>query len=317
MEEKLLLRFLRCETTHEEETLLADWLEADTEHLEELNRLQLMMEGMALCAPELEEMNEKNAPARVSLLTRFAWVAVAASIIMIIGAGLGYNYFTNQLEDLSNQKTIVEVPAGQRICMTLSDGTEVWLNAGAKMEYPSVFSGKQRKVRIDGEAMFNVTHDAKHPFVVETYACNIEVLGTRFNVEADASIDLFTAALMSGSIKLTSHANPDSPIIMKVNEEVELLNGGLHLKEIENFDEYLWPEGIISVSGVEFQDLMTKFERIFNVKIEIRHKGAPIINRSRGKIRVSDGVSHALKVLQSACDFNYQKDPETGIITIM
>ncbi len=317
MEKELLIKFLKCETTPEEEKLLVDWLEADPEHRKELDSMQLIMEGMALCVPELRNMDSDKTSHRVSLFTKLTKISVAASIAIIIAAGIGYSYISDKLDNLSNQKTMVEVPGGQRICITLGDGTEVWLNSSAKLEYPSVFSGNQRIVKLSGEAMFNVKHDEKHPFIVETYACNIEVLGTRFNVNANESLNSFSTALMAGSIKLTNKLNPESSIIMKVNEEVTLKDGYLQLENIKNHDEYLWPEGIISIHDTTFEELMAKFEQIFNVQIEIRSKKIPSINYNRGKIRVSDGIDHALKILQLSSDFTYKRDTETGVITIL
>ncbi len=315
MERELLFRFLKCETTPEEEKLLADWLDADPEHQKELDAMQLIMEGMALYTPVYTNKNAKPSR-RTYLLTRLARISVAASIAIIIAAGIGYKYYADKLEHLSGQLTTVEVPAGQRICMTLSDGTEVWLNSGTKMEYPSVFSGNQRRVKISGEAMFNVKHDAGRPFIAETFACDVEVLGTQFNIEANELTRMFSAALMKGSIKVTNRFKKDAPIIMKVNEEVTLVDNDLQLNKIRNHDDYLWPEGIISIHDSNFEELMTKFERMFNVQIEIQRKEMPHIDYNRGKIRVSDGIDHALQVLQMTSDFTYRKDAETGVITI-
>lgn len=317
MEKELLLRFLKCETTPEEEKHLIDWLDADPEHRKELDTMQMIMEGLVLNAPELKRMNERKLSRRTSLLIRFARVAVAASVILVIAAGFAVHYFSGEVSELSNQKTLVHVPNGQRISITLNDGTEVWLNAGTRLEYPSVFSGKERRVKVSGEAMFNVTHDPKHPFVVETFACNINVLGTKFNVRAEESANLFSAALMSGKIKLVSHLDPQTSIIMNPNEEVYLVDGHLRLQKIENLDEFLWTDGVVVIYGIGFEELMAKFERIFDVKIEIQRQQVPVIDYSRGKIRVSDGIDHALQVLQRASNFTYKKDAETGIITIL
>ncbi|EKC56861.1 protein containing FecR protein domain protein, partial [human gut metagenome] len=62
--------------------------------------------------------------------------------------------------------------------MTLADGTLVHLNAGTTLEYPVVFSRKDRRVKLTGEALFEVAHNAKHPFIVETFATDLQVLGT-------------------------------------------------------------------------------------------------------------------------------------------
>lgn len=80
----------------------------------------------------------------------------------------------------------VEVPAGRQFQLTLADGSEVWLNAGTVLEYPASFEGeKERRVRLEGEAFFEVERDSVHPFLVEfgKEEC-VRVLGTSFNVNA-------------------------------------------------------------------------------------------------------------------------------------
>lgn len=69
----------------------------------------------------------------------------------------------------------IYVPTGQRVNITLSDGTNVWLNARTKIVYPAVFDKSVRQVAVDGEAYFDVAKDKKRPFIVETGKCNMEV----------------------------------------------------------------------------------------------------------------------------------------------
>lgn len=57
--------------------------------------------------------------------------------------------------------TRVAAPEGQRINLTLQDGTNVWLNSGAEIEYPSLFAGNSRQVRLSGEALFDVSRDTR------------------------------------------------------------------------------------------------------------------------------------------------------------
>lgn len=317
METDLLLKFLKCETSPEEETLLVDWLDAAPEHRKELNTMQMIMEGMALNAPVLKSKSEKTRQRRTSFFFRFARMAVAASVLLVVAAGLTVYFFSEKMNGLSHLKTMVHVPNGQRINITLNDGTEVWLNAGTQLEYPSVFLGKERRVKVSGEALFDVAYNSKHPFVVETFACNINVHGTKFNVRAEEQANLFSATLMSGSIELVDPLNPQTPLVMKPYDEVNLVNGHLHLHQVGNFDELLWTDGIVLINNIGFEELMEKFERMFDVKIEIKRRHLPVIEYSRGKIRVSDGIDHALHILQKASDFSYMKDAETGRITIL
>ena len=62
---------------------------------------------------------------------------------------------------------------------------------------------------------------------------------------------------------------------------------------------------------------MKRFENTFGVRIEIKRSDIPVIGYKSGKIRVSEGIDFALKILQEACDFRYEKNSETGVITIL
>ena len=96
----------------------------------------------------------------------------------------------------------VVVPEGKDMKLTLSDGTEVWLNANSRLAYPTVFNGRERKVELQGEAYFKVAHDARHPFIVDAGGMQTRVLGTEFNVDAsDAKRPHVT--LVQGSVKVS------------------------------------------------------------------------------------------------------------------
>lgn len=147
---------------------------------------------------------------------------IAAGLTLFAG-GL-YWMRAHTYDEISAQFTSFETPAGQRVSMNLSDGTHVWLNAGSRIEYPVVFDRKARRVKVSGEAMFEVTHDANRPFIVETFVSEIEVLGTKFNVVADESRSLFSTTLLEGKVKVTSG---DQNVILHPDEVVNLINGHL------------------------------------------------------------------------------------------
>lgn len=99
---------------------------------------------------------------------------------------------TGEQRSLATERKLkVEVPNGRQFRLVLDDGSEVWLNAGSKLEYPATFeNASERRVRIEGEAFFEIKRDTCCPFCVELGdgEC-IRVLGTSFNVSAvDASV---------------------------------------------------------------------------------------------------------------------------------
>ena len=314
MEKKLLYDFFRCETTPEQDKEIMDWLDMSAANRQEFERERVVFNSIALHAPITAGKQARKKRANSPLLSRriLKYAASAAAVFFLLGGGYLLSETSNR--KIMEMTTKISVPAGQRISMTLSDGTVIWLNSGTEIEYPSVFAKDARRVRINGEALFDVTHNPKHPFIVETFACNVEVLGTKFNVAANDRKERFSAALMEGRVKVVNTRSGES-IYMNPDEEVELVNGLLRKNIIDDPDEYRWPEGIISLRNASFAELMDKFEKYYDVDIVIDRVNMPQISHI-GKIRVSDGIDHALRLLQEASDFTYTKDSETNKIVI-
>ena len=60
---------------------------------------------------------------------------------------------------------------------------------------------------------------------------------------------------------------------------------------------------------------MELFEKFYDVQIVVNNKAVEDLGY-RGKLRVSDGVDHALRVLQNDFPFKYKRDEEKNIIYI-
>ena len=291
MEKETLYRFYKGEATSDEQRRLMEWLDADQENRRIFDRERGMYNALLLFAPE-----EKAARGRLLNWRRVTRYAVQAAAVVILAVGIGWGYVSYKERSWANLMTRVAAPEGQRINLTLQDGTNVWLNSGAEIEYPSLFAGNSRQVRLSGEALFDVSRDTRRPFVVETFACKVEVLGTRFNVNADERHDVFSTALMRGSVRVSSLADPQQQVVLKPHEN-------------------LWAEGLISVSGRSFADILHRFEHCYGVRFDVKLDRMPDIE-AMGKIRISDGIEHALCILQRSCSFHYAYDQETSTITI-
>lgn len=147
------------------------------------------------------------------------------------------------------------------------------MNALSELHYPTFFVGRERKVRLKGEAFFDVSHDRKHPFVVETYACDVEVLGTKFNVKARSEDGEFVASLVEGKVRVTDRFNTNNHVELRPREQVTHLNGRLILGRIPEHEGFLWREGLIAFRDASFGDLLDEFEKYYGVKIEVRLPG--------------------------------------------
>ena len=211
----------------------------------------------------------------------------------------------------------IVVPPGQRANLTLSDGTNVWLNACSEMTYPASFSEDTRRVSLKGEAYFDVSKDVEHPFVVQTKKCDIKVLGTEFNVRVNESESdcEFSAALLEGSIELINKMKPGPSIRLAPMQKAEWTGGKMMVESIRNLDDYRWKEGLICFEEIRFADLMKRFEKTYDIRIVIQNKSLHDYKCS-GKCRVSDGVDFILQVLQRSTRFTFSRSDDNTIIYI-
>ena len=311
MQDEVIYRYLTGKCSPEEEQQIQEWYQQDPDnHQRDIDRVRLVFESV-LVHQVIGAVGKR--PKRTWTLRKVVRYSAGIAAGLTLFAGGLYWMRAHTYDEISAQFTSFETPAGQRVSMNLSDGTHVWLNAGSRIEYPVVFDRKARRVKVSGEAMFEVTHDADRPFIVETFASEIEVLGTKFNVVADESRSLFSTTLLEGKVKVTSG---DQNVILHPDEVVNLING--HLLVFHNNDPVAmqWTEGILSMKGISFEELMSKFERIYDVRIVYECEKIPTIEFASGKIRVSDGIDHALRVLQHVADFTYERDEEHNIIRI-
>lgn len=206
-------------------------------------------------------------------------------------------------------------PSGQRAMVKLHDGTIVWLNARSRLRYPNQFACTERKVELDGEAFFDVAHNKDIPFIVSTEKLDIEVLGTQFNVFAYKGRNEFMTALIEGSVKLYEPDKKSEAMLMYPNEYIELKEGKLVKKQINNSDFLLWKEGIYAFDDLPFKEIAGKLELYYDVTIDIRSKKLENY-RFSGKFRQRDGVESALRTMQKIYYFSYHKDEELNKITI-
>ena len=320
MTDELLFRYFSNEASAEEVAQIEQWLDEDPARQSEFDSAHYLFNAMILHSDELSKMTTPGAlekTSRKSKVRRLVYRYAAAAAAVVI-AGLSGVFVEREINynKMTAQTNVLEVPAGQRMSVTLSDGTQVQLNGNSRIEYPVIFSRKQRNVKLSGEAFFEVTHDEKHPFIVETFASKVEVLGTRFNVYADEASEYFSTALVDGKVKVTTNDETAEQVVLAPDEMVKFVNNHLVVTKVDAENLISWTEGYVNLADTDFESLMHRFENVYGVKIVIEREIMPEIGYKSGKIRVSEGVNFALKLLQHECKFTYTENYETNTITI-
>lgn len=303
---ELLYRFFNKETTLEEEKKIRLWIEESDENRQEFFRERKLFDAILLHG----DLAYKKVRTRFYIPWRrivAAFSGVAAIVLLTIYVT---TYFLQQSFRDETMNTVI-VPQGQRVSLTLADGTKVWLNAKTKMEYPQSFKAfDERIVKVDGEAYFEVSKNKNRPFIVKTSKGDVEVLGTKFYVSAYATTDIFETSLIEGRVKVHT-AYEDMTLYPR--DKAVLQNGILTRKHIDDMDIYRWRDGLYCFKNLSFEDVLKQFEIYYDVRFvkENPQMANPKLN---GKFRLIDGVDYALRVLQREVGFSFRRDEETSVI---
>lgn len=310
MEKEFLHRFFENRATRVEEELILAWLDENPVNNKELLAERKIFDAMLLLG------SDKPAAVKRPLLALPRWTkeVMKYAAVLLVAAGVGGFYVSNWQHKLLSSTNTITVPAGQRVDIVLPDGTKVCMNALSTLEYPSYFVGDNRKVKLAGEAFFEVTHDVSQPFIVETYACDVEVLGTHFNVEARVEHNRFSTSLVDGGVRVSDRKNPAQKAVLISGQRATYLEGRLVVDRIPEHERFQWRDGVIAFRDASFAELIAKFEQYYGVRIELRNK--PISTAFTGKIRISEGLDHALWVLQQSAPFSYARNATKDIIYI-
>ena len=312
MEKELLHRFFDGRASVEEEKQVLDWIDRDPANRRELLAERRLFDSMLMLA----DPGRTTRKPKVLTLPRWTREVLKYAAVILVVAGAGGIYVSRMYDKFLLTGNTITVPAGQHIDVQLPDGTKVCMNALSELHYPTFFIGRERKVQLKGEAFFDVSHDRKHPFVVETYACDVEVLGTKFNILADARTADFSAALLEGRLKILNRLGGGESFILSPNEQIDLVDGHLKLNRITDPDDFRWVDGLMNLNTLSFGEVIRKFENYYGVRITIDNPEDMPVLKYHGKIRVSDGVDHALKLLQITNNFSFTRDDETNTIHI-
>ena len=312
MEKETLYKFFDGKASREEKEAVRIWLESSPENEQMLFREREFFDAMILSGSTKSAGTEKKSrPFYRTVL--FEAMKIAAVFAITIACGT--YFYKSEIRKIGEAMNTITVPAGQRANLTLPDGTNVWLNARSEMRYPAAFTGNKREISLDGEAYFEVTHKGGKPFVVRTDKCNVEVLGTKFNVEAYSDSEDFCTSLMEGSVPVSDKKKPSESLVLAPNQQGSWINGHLQSKPIADFDPFRWKEGLICFKSMHFKELMSRFEKCYGIHIIIENpKLADYI--CSGKFRISDGIAKALRILQKDAKYTFERNKDESVIYI-
>ncbi|RPE12817.1 FecR family protein [Chitinophaga lutea] len=190
-------------------------------------------------------------------------------------------------------------PRGGEYKVTLPDGSQVWMNAGSSLRFPTRFTGKERTVYLTGEAYFEVAQNAAQPFQVRmANGLKVAVLGTGFNIMAYEDENAVNTTLVTGKVKVISPDGKD--VVLSPSQQAILSreNGQLKVEEA-NVDKVIaWKGGMFEFDDDDISAVMRQLSRWYDVEVKF---SGPVPNKHyTGSIRKLSTLSQALRILKTA-----------------
>ncbi|PKQ69544.1 FecR family protein [Labilibaculum manganireducens] len=213
---------------------------------------------------DLKKANTAKVIPLFSLQNTKKLIQIAAMLIIAIGLGLAsYHIYNDKLAPYQSISSELN-ESGKSI--TLADGSIVTLNGKSELVYERLFAGKERRVKLTGEAFFSIAKNPAKPFIISVGNAEIKVLGTSFNV--NASNKHVEVLVESGKVQFSLAKEPDNKIILEKGDFGVLQEDFLE-KRTQNDENYLsWKTQLMVFKAMSLQDVAKVINRTYQVNIQ-------------------------------------------------
>ncbi len=330
--EKLIIKHLSGENSHEEDKILLAWI-SDSPGNRQL--FQFHKSVWTETKVEFKNTNPDQVYDEISDKIHFSvskskslsssvWFRLppyvrAASIVIIVVIGLGvWHALYNQEPERILTTNLVDKAAmrGQKLKTFLPDGSVAWLNGESKITYSEFFSDTMRLVSLEGEAYFEVEKDPLRPFIVELDGLEIIALGTAFSVRSYHSDDNVSVALEYGRVlvKMRKNNHTVDQVILEPGNGIDYnLKDQTYVQALVKPDEaFNWREGVLYFENASFHEVLSKLSRWYGVDFVVEnYKNKPWNYTATFR---NFYLKEVLQSMSFTKDFKYTIQPDNKII---
>jgi len=241
-------------------------------------------------------------------------------VIKLDNGQLAYHIGQNGIGTVSYNT--ISTPRGGQYQVMLPDGSKVWLNALSSLRFPTAFTGRERKVELNGEAYFEIVKNTSLPFKVELThrsseiagheSLEVNVLGTEFDLMAYPDEDRQKVTLINGSVSArTGH----ELVILQPEQQAYLDKKSYTLNLIDsiNVDETIaWKNGRFQFYDASIESIMRQAARWYD--LEVAYDGK-VNQQFRGTIPRNVNLSTLLKILEATGWVHFRIDGKKVTVT--
>jgi len=229
------------------------------------------------------------------------YLKIAASLLILLAVGASIWFFPEPEKPAVAEAVPLVIKRsgkGEKLNVKLPDGSQVKLNANSVLIAPAKFGKDRREVKLEGEALFDVSEDPDRPFTIVSGDVQTRVLGTSFNVRAYEEEQTVEVAVVSGKVSVQGTGAEE---VFLLPNEVSLYDNNsrsFSTRQQDISDLIAWSKNILIFDGDTEAEVFTKLENWFGVNI-ILPKQVVIQGKYSGRFynepleRVLEGISYA------------------------
>ena len=247
-------------------------------------------------------IEKRRSTVNFNMTLRKAWFS-AASIILLVSTMVGGAYLLGKETKVLAKAETMEVYSGGTLKYELPDHTIIWMRPDTRIKYNKDFESN-REVWIEGESVFEVTHQGNNHFKVNMNGSRIEVLGTKFNVKNQAGSKETKVTLYEGSIKFSSEVLRADQL-MKPGQVLLYDNKKEDIELITDCGPQ-WNNGQFVFQQIKAQQLINWLEEFYEVSISLDDSINPDF-RITGSISFDESLQSMLYKICFILKANYQE----------
>jgi transmembrane sensor len=302
--------------TEENKLFLDQWLKESEGNIKLYYEAEQLWELTKLL-PKVKKQTEDNIiihPAveqnKLKSSKRIIRYGIAASLAVVASLMLYYlSKSSLQQTEAEIVYTVNKADHGKVMKVLLPDSSAIWLNAGSEVRYPKDFhTRKTRSIQLIGEAFFEVTHNEKQPFVVESGNLKTIVYGTSFNISSykDSKQSSVTVKTGQVGVMLSKDSLSKPTMLLPGNKLVyHRDNGKLETTTISAQEVATWINGDLIFDQATLREVFLTLERRFDVEFSFKETDiegckltAKFSNQSLKTILTVLNTSFGIKIIE-------------------
>lgn len=345
MNTRLIARYLAGECTDEEEAGVKQWIASDPLNKSLMNDFRQIWKASQeknqdfsdyfnaeedweelryrIMKSSNDMLEEKSSEPSVLQLSnrsqkskgRYTFILRVAAIILfssLIGVVVYQNIEQQPQEMVEPVLREIAMEKAQRGNITLSDGTQVTLNAESKIILPNVFKSDKREITLVGQAFFDVAHNPERPFIIHTDKAEVEVLGTSLDIRSYPEDKTVQVVVKEGRVSFKSNKEcVDENAMLTAGErgELDLSNDRITTDKVEDMDLFLsWTKGYLKFKDAPMSRVAKELERKYDIEITFEQQDLQNL-RLTAELK-SRTIQHNMDVIATSLGMKYTMDQQ-------